>query len=539
MAVILLLLQALWPTGLTFAQSGPAKSSAPTLRVPNVVGKHPSAAVEQLFSAGLNPVVTYSRFHNNAFDAGKIIRQSPAANTPVNAGRNVTITVNAIPRPSMGIRVNPQQWEYPTGVSIEFVEDLQKKNRESVYTYIWHIDGVEVHRETLRGDSRRRSRFEHTYNESGRYQIQLDVVSNHPVYAQWRDSIRKDIDVVYQGQPTAAPVAPGGVPPAPAKPLGRWINRFAAHGGTDNLSICSSYWKAGYTYLSGLTVKSSPGEWSSCVPFDTVGAVDAFDLYTGEQADAYNTGYLAYIPAGRSEVVFRVYGFRFGNSRDYGGMKGYRHYEGRLDNHGKTPVPASIQWVARQSRSGVVQWLTEDDHLCLARIWKTKKSNASATITQNVFVNGGVDDLGCRNPLDGVGVGAPPSPSAISQANQIGAQFQDGQGLGGGTGLTDVTVSRNAVTLTFWDHGQVDGDIINIYLNGQLIKADLKLDGSRQSFPVTLMSGQNIFEVEAVNEGSVSPNTASVKISDVIAGKDTQIYQRKSSQRASMFLKAP
>ena len=106
--------------------------------------------------------------------------------------------------------------------------------------------------------------------------------------------------------------------------------------------------------------------------------------------------------------------------------------------------------------------------------------------------------------------------------------------------LTDVTVNRRDVTITVWDHGTAeDGDIISIYLNGKVLKSKLRLTKKKQSFPVKLTGGQNRFEVEAVNEGSVPPNTATVEISNVTKGKPSQVYERKSGQRASMNLTAP
>ena len=105
--------------------------------------------------------------------------------------------------------------------------------------------------------------------------------------------------------------------------------------------------------------------------------------------------------------------------------------------------------------------------------------------------------------------------------------------------LTDVTVDRRDVTITVWDHGAEDGDIISIYLNGKVLKSNLKLTKKKQSFQVKLSGGQNRFEVEAVNEGSTPPNTATVEISNVTKGKSSQVYERKTGQRANMNLTAP
>ena len=104
----------------------------------------------------------------------------------------------------------------------------------------------------------------------------------------------------------------------------------------------------------------------------------------------------------------------------------------------------------------------------------------------------------------------------------------------GGQGLTNITVKSQKISVTFWDHGQEDGDIIDILLNGKLIRKGIVLKKLKQSFPVTLNKGNNVFGVRAVNEGSVSPNTATVQFSDVTQGKDLQVYEIKSNQKTDM-----
>lgn len=137
------------------------------------------------------------------------------------------------------------------------------------------------------------------------------------------------------------------------------------------------------------------------------------------------------------------------------------------------------------------------------------------------------------------GPGASGAGSTASGATNSSGGERTGVSRGSNGNLQNVTVSQENVTLTFWDHGKEDGDIITLYLNGKVIKANIKLTKNKKSFPVTLNPGRNIFEVEAVNEGSLPPNTATVSISNVIKGRGTQIYRRKSGQRDSMRIYAP
>jgi hypothetical protein len=103
-----------------------------------------------------------------------------------------------------------------------------------------------------------------------------------------------------------------------------------------------------------------------------------------------------------------------------------------------------------------------------------------------------------------------------------------------GQGLTDITVNSKKITVTFWDHGQEDGDIIDIILNGKVLRGGIVLTKAPQSITVDLKGRKNRFGVRAVNEGSVPPNTATVQFSDVTKGDAAQVYEIKSNQRTDM-----
>ena len=109
---------------------------------------------------------------------------------------------------------------------------------------------------------------------------------------------------------------------------------------------------------------------------------------------------------------------------------------------------------------------------------------------------------------------------------------------GGGTvqpppndpGLTDVRVSRNIITVSVWDHSSVDGDRVDIFLNGRLIRHNIELRKQKINFNLQIGRGANTLEVRALNEGSSSPNTASMEISHVIQGKKRQQWKLKTGQ---------
>jgi len=582
--------------------------------VPDVIGKTEAEAQKILRGVRLRWDVGPSALHDPNHDVGKVVDQTPEKGAGVANGTKIRLGLNPAPLPRMGITVKPPRGPYKMQEWLTFLENLDRKGKNIKYIYTWYIDGKKVgddiwfvrHQFTEPGPHYVQLVTESPaqgwkdaiiknigieyppdpelgiwVNPSGPYipgqRITLEQncknLPSRPMY-NWYfgffddkfgtglsveynlpdekgtyaftlglrfgsdnfDSLKKTITITV-GDP-------------PIKPLGRWRNKFRAEGPMTNLKIQSSEWQPGFAWSQGLlSVKKIPAKWKDWVMVRNLGSVEGYDLYTGQQSGGHNSGFLVYLPSGSEKLQYKVFGHNFVKH------KGVLNHEGYLNMHGKVPDPQSIRWVDKKSRAGVVQWQTTDGNLCKARIWKTRGSSTMWSITQSVFIKGGVEDLGCSkgapsiagyDPASDPGTGG--SSSGTVTAIQIGQQFQNsnastgtstGGGQGGSGNLTNVTVSQQDITVTFWDHGQEDGDIINIYLNGQLFKGNVILTNKKEEFQVKLNSGNNTFEVEAVNEGSVSPNTASVRISHVTLGKASQIYEKKSGKRTSMNLSAP
>lgn len=92
-----------------------------------------------------------------------------------------------------------------------------------------------------------------------------------------------------------------------------------------------------------------------------------------------------------------------------------------------------------------------------------------------------------------------------------------------GSTLQAVTVGTSQITLTFRDPQFVDGDIINVDVNGVRTLNGYSTEGRQVSFPVTLSSGQNTVAINAQNEGVTAPMVAEVTISDVTGGPAVQL----------------
>lgn len=62
------------------------------------------------------------------------------------------------------------------------------------------------------------------------------------------------------------------------------------------------------------------------------------------------------------------------------------------------------------------------------------------------------------------------------------------------------------------DYGDPDGDIVRIWLNDEIIINAIYLESSYREIELKLRDGQNQLVIEALNEGTVSPNTAQFSI---------------------------
>lgn len=91
--------------------------------------------------------------------------------------------------------------------------------------------------------------------------------------------------------------------------------------------------------------------------------------------------------------------------------------------------------------------------------------------------------------------------------------------------LSDLVVNRQQSSIRLWDHGQQDGDLVTVTLNGTPIATSFSLTNAGTSFPVSYRPGRNVLVVRALNEGSISPNTASLGFANVVHGTPTQAYE--------------
>jgi hypothetical protein len=75
-------------------------------------------------------------------------------------------------------------------------------------------------------------------------------------------------------------------------------------------------------------------------------------------------------------------------------------------------------------------------------------------------------------------------------------------------------VQNKRVKIIVWDRNEVDGDVVSLYMNNEMIKHKLRLRKHKRRFTVKLKPGSNIFVMYAENLGEIPPNTAAVVIKD-------------------------
>lgn len=87
----------------------------------------------------------------------------------------------------------------------------------------------------------------------------------------------------------------------------------------------------------------------------------------------------------------------------------------------------------------------------------------------------------------------------------------------------DYHTTSDHIYISYRDHGRVDGDLLNVLVDDEVLKSNIYLSGGFQGFKLKLKKGFNKIDFYAINEGSLLPNTAQYQIiddkNDLITGK--------------------
>ena len=102
------------------------------------------------------------------------------------------------------------------------------------------------------------------------------------------------------------------------------------------------------------------------------------------------------------------------------------------------------------------------------------------------------------------------APKYFSKDKEAKPEFGKDQYLG------DFKTTAKKATIMYRDHEFVDGDMIRVWVNGQIEIPHVRLEGSFKGFDLELHDGFNKVDFEALNQGTSGPNTAQVNVYDEI-----------------------
>ena len=77
-----------------------------------------------------------------------------------------------------------------------------------------------------------------------------------------------------------------------------------------------------------------------------------------------------------------------------------------------------------------------------------------------------------------------------------------------------LVTSENTISVCIYDKNRLDGDVVSIYINGELVKENITVTKTKYEFTITLQEGSNLIVMEAINLGTVPPNTAGISITE-------------------------
>ena len=75
-------------------------------------------------------------------------------------------------------------------------------------------------------------------------------------------------------------------------------------------------------------------------------------------------------------------------------------------------------------------------------------------------------------------------------------------------------VQSSSIKIKVWDNGTVDGDVATLFLNGERILHEFRVDKRKFGIPVKLNQNDNFLVLHAESLGDISPNTVAISVDD-------------------------
>ena len=100
------------------------------------------------------------------------------------------------------------------------------------------------------------------------------------------------------------------------------------------------------------------------------------------------------------------------------------------------------------------------------------------------------------------------TPKFFTKDKEAKSEYGRDQSLG------EVITKSQFVNVRYRDHEYVDGDVIRVFVNGDVVRSSVVLEGTFRGFKLPLQSGFNRVEFQALNQGESGPNTAELHVYD-------------------------
>ncbi len=99
-------------------------------------------------------------------------------------------------------------------------------------------------------------------------------------------------------------------------------------------------------------------------------------------------------------------------------------------------------------------------------------------------------------------------PKWFQKDREIKDEYKSDQYLG------DFKSGGKFVRLIYRDHEYVDGDIVRIFVNDDVIRGSVYLSSAFEGIQIDLVKGFNKIDIQALNQGESGPNTAEFHLYD-------------------------
>lgn len=127
----------------------------------------------------------------------------------------------------------------------------------------------------------------------------------------------------------------------------------------------------------------------------------------------------------------------------------------------------------------------------------------------SVFQDNSKIDLSKQN------IFANPNEGLLDKLNRKGlAVTDDFKEVRGNQDFGVFALNSKFVNIKCRDFGEVDGDMVRVYINGIVVENSIYLDSYYKAVDVFLVKGFNKIEIEALNQGTSGPNTADFQVFD-------------------------